>query len=153
MADTTKLKTIVEAFVRDELRKWYPGHTFVDKHLPLHKKRDGTFAYHKFDAVSEDTSIVANIKSSSWTTSAGKSPAGKVGGLFEDIYLLSLAEAKTKLLILTDKESYERFTKTSDGKLAEGVEIRLCVLPPKLQEWVRHIQQAASREMSGGKRS
>ena len=70
MADTTMLKTKVEPFICEELEKSYPGHAFAPKAIPLRKKRDGTCATHEFDAVSDDTTIVASIKSHSWKTSA-----------------------------------------------------------------------------------
>jgi len=146
MAKTTELRE-VELFVREELAKDYPGHTFLEKALPLHKKRDGTYAVHRFDAVSEDNTIVASIKSHSWLTSGGKSPGGKIGQIYQSLYFLSLVDAKTKLLILTDREAYEGFLVVSNGKVAEGVEIKLCPLPPELQLLVTKVQQKASQEM------
>lgn len=150
MAKTTLLKTEVESFIRKELEKRYSGSTFTEKGLPLYKKRDGTHAIHKFDAVSNDNTIVGSIKSHSWKTSGGKYPAGKVGALFQALYFLSLVDAKTKLLILTDREAYEGFLKVSDGKLAEGIEIKLYPMSPKLQLRVKKVQQKASKEMSRG---
>lgn len=147
MARTTELRD-VELFVRKELEKDYPGHTFTEKALPLRKKKGGTYAVHRFDAVSEDNSIVANIKSHSWLTSGGKRPAGKIGEIYESLYFLSLVEAKTKLLVLTDREAYEGFLQESDGKVAEDIEIKFCPLPPGLQLRVRRVQQKASQEMS-----
>ena len=146
MAKTTELRK-VEVFVRKELEKSYPGHTFLEKALPLRKKRDGTYAVHRFDAVSEDNTIVASIKSHSWLTSGGKSPGGKIGQIYQSLYFLSLVDAKTKLLILTDREAYEGFLVVSNGKVAEGVEIKLCPLPPELQLLVTKVQQKASQEM------
>ena len=147
MAKTTEIKTKVEPFVRKALEKSYPGHTFTEKALPLYKKSDGTYALHKFDAVSEDDSIVANIKSHSWKTSGGKQPSGKIGQLFQSLYFLSLVDAKTKLLILTDKEAYEGFLAISEGKVAEDVEIKFYPLSPELQLLVKKVQQKASEEM------
>jgi len=147
MAKTTELRE-VERFVRKELERDYPGHTFTEKALPLGKRRDGTYAVHKFDAVSEDNSIVASIKSHSWLTSGGRSPAGKIGQIYESLYFLSLVDAKTKLLVLTDRVTYEGFLVKSDGKISEDVEIKLYPLPPELQELVNKVRQKASQEMS-----
>ena len=147
MAKTTELRE-VELFIREELAKDYPGHTFTEKALPLRNKRDGTYAVHSFDAVSEDNTIVASIKSHSWRTSGGNQPSGKIGQIYQSLYLLSLVDAKTKLLILTDRETYEGFLAVSDGKVADDVEIKLCPLPPELQAMVKKVQQKASREMS-----
>ena len=147
MAKTTELRE-VERFVRKELERDYPGHTFTEKALPLGKRRDGTYAVHKFDAVSEDNSIVASIKSHSWLTSGGRSPAGKIGQIYESLYFLSLVDAKTKLLVLTDRATYEGFLVKSDGKIAEDVEIKLFPLPPALQESLNKVRQRASQEMA-----
>jgi hypothetical protein len=149
MAKTTELRE-VELFIRKELAKDYPGHTFTEKALPLRKKRDHTYAVHRFDAVSEDNTIVASIKSHSWLTSGGKSPAGKIGQIYQSLYLLSLIDAKTKLLILTDREAYEGFLIVSDGKVAEDIRIKLCQLSPELELDVRKVHQRASQEMSRG---
>jgi len=148
VAKTVELKTKVEPFIRKELEKSYPGRTFTPKTLALRKKRDGTYAVHEFDAVSEDNSVVASIKSHSWLTSGGKSPAGKIGQIYEALYFLTLVDAKTKLLILTDREAYEGFLRVSDGKIAEGMEIKFCPLSPELQLLVSKVHQKASQEMS-----
>jgi len=148
MAKTVELKTTVEDFIRLGLKKSYPGHSFKEKALPLGKKKDGTFAVHKFDAVSEDNSIVASIKSHSWLTSGGNLPSGKIGQIYQSLYYLSLVDAKIKLLILTNIKAYEGFLKLCDGKIAEDIEIRLFQLPPKLQLIVSKVQQTASEEMA-----
>jgi len=147
MAKTTELAE-VERFVRKELEKDYPGHTFTEKALPLRKKRNGTHAVHRFDAVSEDNTIVASVKSHSWLTSGGRSPAGKIGQIYESLYFLSLVNAKTKLLVLTDRATYEGFLVKSEGKIAGDVEIKLYPLPPELQGLVNKVRQKASQEMS-----
>lgn len=149
MAKTTELRE-VEVFVRKELERDYPGHGFTEKALPLRKKRDGTYAVHKFDAVSEDNSVVASIKSHSWLTSGGNLPSGKIGQIYESLYFLSLVDAKTKLLILTDREAYEGFLRVSEGKVAEGIEMKLCPLSQELQLLANKVHQKASQEMSPG---
>lgn len=147
MAKTTELRE-VELFVRKALEKDYLGHTFTEKTLPLRKKRDGKDAFHKFDAVSEDMTIIASIKSHSWLTSGGNLPVGKIGQIYQSLYFLSLVDAKTKLLILTDREAYEDFLTISDGKVAEGIETKFYPLSPELQLLVNKVHQKASQEMS-----
>lgn len=147
MVNTTELRE-VERFIRKELAKDYPGHTFTEKKLSLRKKRDGTYAVHKFDAVSEDNTIVASIKSHSWLTSGGNPPVGKIGQIYQSLHLLGLVDAKTKLLILTDREAYEGFLSVSDGKVAEDIEIKFYPLSLELQLSVKKVRQKASQEMS-----
>lgn len=150
MANTTELKTRIEPFVREELSKWYPGHIFNEKPLPLLKKNDGTYAVHNFDAVSEDNSIVASIKSHSWLTSGGNHPAGKVGKIYQSLYFLGMVQAKVKLLVLTDNETFQGFLKECEGKVAKDITIKLIQLSPDLQSLVRKIKELSSREMSKG---
>jgi len=147
MAKTIELRK-VELFIRNELGEHYPGHTFTEKALPLRKKRDGAYAFHKFDAVSEDNTIIDSIKSHSWLTSGGNLPSGKIGQIYQSLYFLSLVDAKTKLLILTDIEAYEGFLTVSDGKVAEDLEIKFYPLPPELQLIVTKVHRKASQEMS-----
>ncbi len=149
MAKTIELKE-VERFIRKELAKDYSRHTFTEKKLPLREKRDGTYAVHNFDAVSEDKTIVASIKSHSWLTSGGNLPSGKIAQIYQSLYFLSLVYAKTKLLILTDREAHEGFLRVSDGKVAEDIEIKFYPLSPELQLSVKKVHQKASQEMSRG---
>ena len=146
MAKTTELRE-VELFVREQLRKDYQGHTFTEKALRLRRKKDGSYSFHKFDAVSEDNTIVASIKCHSWLTSGGNLPAGKIGQIYQSLYLLSLVDAETKLLILTDRETYEGFLRVSDGKVAEGILIRFYPLSSELQRLLKNMHKKASQEM------
>lgn len=150
MAKTVELKTRVEPFIRKALGKSYSRHTFTEETLPLRKKRDGTCAFHRFDAVSEDKTIIASIKSHSWLTSGGKLPSGKIAQIYQSLYLLSLVDATTKLLILTDWETYEGFLAVSDGKVADDIQIKFHPLSPKLQQLVKKVRRKASQEMYHG---
>lgn len=148
MANTAKLRYLIEPYVRSELEKIYLGNIFTEKRLPLHKKKDGTYAYHNFDAVSDDNSIIASIKSHSWLTSGGNLPSGKIGQIYQSIYYLSLVTAEKKLMIFTDLETYERFSEFSNGKLGDGIEIKYIKLSEELQRIMIQIQNEASEEMS-----
>src|SRR3990172_11746299 len=98
MANTNYLKEI-ESWVRDNwLHKQFPGYQFDKRFLEL-----TTGGKHEFDAVSKDISIVASIKTHSWTTSGGKRPAGKIAQLYQELYFLNLVEAKKKCLVLTNE--------------------------------------------------
>ncbi|MEW6141640.1 MAG: hypothetical protein AB1597_00585 [Chloroflexota bacterium] len=147
MPNTSILKTPVEDFVRDELTKAYPRMTFTEKPVPIGVKRDGSIAKHKFDAVSSDGTVIASIKSHSWKTSGGKIPSGKIGEIYQSLYFLSLAKAKTKLLIFTNKDTRDGFERIADGKVPSDVKIKYLQLPPKLQLEVTKVIRLASDEM------
>ena len=153
MAKTTEFKTHIEPFVQKKLGKWFSGHVFEEKALQVGKRKDGTNAYHKFDAVSEDGTIIASIKSHSWKTSGDKRPAGKIGAIYQSLYFLSLVKADTKLLILTDEETYKGFLKDSDGKVTKDIRIKFCRLSPQLEKLAVNLHKRARQEIDGVKHS
>src|SRR5262245_46270944 len=134
MADTNKLKTIVEPYVREWLQAKF-GVPFTKEFLPL----AGCTGEHEFDAVSADRKIVAGIKSSSGKTSGKRNPSGKYESAFAEVYFLSLVQTDRKILVLTDAEFYRLFVAKSHGKLGAGVELMYCPLPAELECAVREI--------------
>ena len=141
MANTNYLKEI-QSWVRDNwLPKQFPGYQFDKRFLEL-----TTGGKHEFDAVSKDISIVASIKTHSWTTSGGKRPAGKIAQLYQELYFLSLVEVKKKYLILTNEDTYNNFQHESYGKMASGIETVFCQLPSDMRRKVLDIQKGASKE-------
>ena len=56
MADTTQIKTKIEPYIRDWLSNQFPGHHFHEKAVGLRRGKQ-----HRFDAVSEDGSVVAAV--------------------------------------------------------------------------------------------
>lgn len=115
MADTHKLKTHVEPFVRKWLEKKY-SQQFSREYLPL----VGGEGFHEFDGVSADRQIVAGIKSSSGRTSGGKNPSGKLASVYQELYFLSNVGTATRLLVLTDGEFFEFVCRKTWDKLAGG---------------------------------
>ncbi len=144
MANTNYLKNDVETWVRDYwLAGQFPKKRFTKKTLKLR-----TGGNHEFDAVSQDNSIIAGIKTNSGKTSGGNPPSGKYAVLFQELYFLSLVQALRKLLVLTNKDMYKAFQNNSSGKIAEGIEIVFCQLPQNIREKVASIQAEASGEQS-----
>ena len=73
---------------------------------------------HEFDLVSDDMSIVGEIKS-------GRKSTGNFLGALSDCLFLTKVKAKKKLLILTDKEFYAHFKVRSEGVISRDIEIIL----------------------------
>ena len=149
MADTRVLKRQVEPYVRRQLEQQF-GQSFEKESLPVGRRADGSQATHEFDAVSADGRIVAGIKSSSGKTRGGRRPSGKIASAYKELYFLSLAKAKRRILVLTDPEFYWILQNDTDGRLALGLELMLIPLPPELDKKVKEVQKEASHEMSGG---
>ena len=73
---------------------------------------------HEFDLVSDDMSIIGEIKS-------GRKSRGNFLGAMSDCLFLAKVRAKKKLLILTDKEFYAHFKVRSEGVISRDIEIML----------------------------
>src|SRR3989442_15926756 len=103
MANTRAYNRAEEWIRTVRLPKEY-GQGFRETKLALGMRRDGTLVKHKFDAVSEDGTIVAAIKAHSGLTAAGNFPGGKVKATYTDVLFLSLVRARKRILVLTDPE-------------------------------------------------
>ena len=97
MVDTTKIKTVIEPYVRDWLSKQFPGHVFKEKPIQLKTGESYTF-----DAVAEDASIVVAILSNRAKTKTGRENTGAVRkALLEICYLKAAPESVKKVMIRT----------------------------------------------------
>lgn len=143
MANTNYLKNEVENWVRNWLHEQFPGHTFTKRFLPL-----VSGGLHEFDAVSEDNNIIAGIKTNSYKTKSGKLPQGKFAGLYQELYFLSMVKGQEKFLILTNQDLFNDFLKRSEGKVADGIELRSCQLPSDILSIVDSVQKKASDEQA-----
>lgn len=142
MADSTYYKPHVEPYVRAELGRIH-GVRFESRILTL--TIGGT---HEFDAVAEDESIVASIKSPSGKTKRGKRPAAKYSTCLAELYFLSLIEAPKRMLVLTTPEWHAMFERHIEGRLAPGLSVELLKLSPELQNEVDRHRDVASDEVS-----
>lgn len=142
MANTSALRYRVEPWVREQLAQRF-GQTFSSQVLELVPR-----GRHEFDAVSEDRSVVVSIKTNSGLTSGGNFPNGKVNAVTAELYYLSLVEAPTRILLLTNPEFHTILLGHLKGAIAAGVEIELMPLPPDLQGVVDKAIAAASAEMT-----
>jgi hypothetical protein len=142
MANTSALRYKVEPWVRTQLHERY-RQPFSSQVLDLVPG-----GRHEFDAVSADRSIVVSIKTNSGLTSGGNFPNGKVNAVTAELYYLTLVEAQTKVLLLTNPEFHEILLRHLKGAIALGVDIVLMELPAELQTEVDVVIAEASREMT-----
>ena len=109
MADT-RVQLEVEDWVR---KHWIPaeyGKKFRRERLTL--RSGGKF---DFDAVCIDDEIVASISTSSSQTSGGKACAGKLMKLRSDMLFLLMAEAKRRIVVLTEQDMFDKCLAERDG--------------------------------------
>lgn len=146
MADTRYLKSIVEDHVRAWLNEKF-DQPFTSKFLPLIGVQ-GTARTHEFDAVSQDGLIVCSIKTASWKTATGKRGDGKVGGAYREVYFLDHVPAHQKYLILTDPAFFDCFWRETQGRLAAGVGLIHCPLPPEICNEIATIRLKSRVELN-----
>jgi len=142
MANTSYYKTHVEPFVRGELQRLHARH-FSSEVIRL-----PTGGTHEFDAVADDRSIIASIKSLSGKTASGKMPAGKYASCLAELYFLMLTDAPRRMLVLTTPSLHTMFAKYMQGRLHPDLEIELIVVPPEIQAEIDRIRDIASGEVS-----
>ncbi len=144
MADT-RIQLEVEDWVR---RNWMPlefGTKFSREQLRL---RSG--GVYSFDAVSEDTSLVATISTSGAKTSGGKHAVGKILKLRSDMLFLTMVEAKRRLIILTERDMYDYCEKeAAGGRVPPEIEFVCAIIPDDLRSRLVAARLTASRESLG----
>jgi hypothetical protein len=97
------------------------GVDFNQKDLPFVKRIDGKVATHKFDLVSPDKQIVAEVK-----THSGNVPSAKILDTYVACEILQRVPAKTKVLIFSDLSYYKSFLNNSQGRIPRQIEI-VCI--------------------------
>jgi hypothetical protein len=104
--------------------------------------------YFEFDAVSDDQTIVGNISTATATTHLGKVAAGKKSKIRADCLMLSLVDAPTKLLLLTEScmaDLCER--EQAEGRLPLDISIQHVELRSDLAQELRVAREVASQEV------
>ncbi len=143
MADT-RAQLQVEEWIRQE---WMPvefGQVFRAQRFRL-----TSGGFFDFDAVSSDGSVVASISTSGAVTASGKNGVGKLQKIRSDVLFLTLAEADRRIIILTERDMYDRCMQESlAGRLPKCVEFCLVEVPEHLIAALKQSRAQASREVS-----
>ena len=142
MADTTKIKTVIEPYVRNWLSKQFPGHVFKEK--PIQLTTGGSYS---FDAVAEDTSIAAAILSNRAKTRTGRENTGGVRKALSEVgYLKAAPERMKKVMVFTDDDFYQLIRRRASRLGTGAIQMMVCKLPPHLEAALREILDKASHE-------
>ena len=143
MADT-RVQVEIENWVRCE---WLPqkfNRIFRSERMRL--TPGGVF---KFDAVSEDDAIVANISTSSSLTARGKRASAKLQKLRSDMLFLLMTQAEKRLIVLTEKDMYELCIREKlSGRIPMEIEFLHAELPADLTTSLRAAKLVASKEVT-----
>jgi len=142
VANTTKIKTVIDPYVRDWLSNRFPGHTFQEQLVPLTSGHS-----HKFDAVAEDRSIVGAILSSRPMTKGGKENTGGRRKALEDVALLKLLPYSVKkIMVFTDAGFRDLIHRRAARLGIESIDMMACELPMYLAQLRNEILDKASNE-------
>ena len=143
MADTTFIKREIEPYVREWLSKELVGHKFEERPLLVAP----TGGMYKFDAVSEDETIVGNILSNRPFTRTGRENTGGVRKALIDFQLLSLLPQSIQpILLFTDKGFCALVRKRTKRFGQERIRMMVCPLPDYLQAGLTKMLNKASQE-------
>lgn len=142
MTDTRSLSR-VEEYVRGQLELRY-GQPFHSEDLALvHGGR------HEFDAVSEDRTIVGQIKSHKGTTAGGRANIGGLHAAAEELFWLGQVAAGKRLLVVTDSDFRSRLTSKVGASLPPGFEIEFVKLDQEHRRIVENVNLKSSQEQRG----
>ncbi len=139
MADT-RVQLEVEDWVR---REWMP--TKFGMQFSREQVRLSSGGVCDFDAVSADGKIVAAISTSGALTANSKYAVGKMLKIRSDMYFLLLAQAERRLVVLTERNMYERCVKeVSGGPVPSSTEFIHAAIPDELDARLRASRSVAS---------
>ena len=142
MADTTKIKIVIEPYVRSWLSNQFTGHAFEKKRVRL-----ASGGSHKFAAVAEDGSIVAAILCNRARTRTQRENTGGVRKALTDLsYLQELSEDVKKAMVFTDDSFCNLMRRRASRLVTEPVQMMVCALPPRLETLLGEILDKASHE-------
>ena len=120
----------------------YPGHEFKETSVTLKWGR-----VHKFDAVSEDGSIVAEILSNGAKTRGGKENTGGVRKAEGDLLRFhGINDQTIKIMVFTDADFLELINRRTAGLGIERLERVHCKLPAKLESLLQETRKNSSNE-------
>jgi hypothetical protein len=142
MANTTKIKSVIEPYVRSWLSKQFPGHVFEEKPIRLM-----TGESYRFDAVAEDASVVAAILSNRARTRTGRENTGGVRKALTEIgYLKETSERVRKVMVFTNDDFCQLIQRRASRLGTETIQMMVCKLPPHLEAELGEILDRASYE-------
>jgi len=141
MADT-RCQSECEVWVRGWLSKKF-GQGFTEKNIGL--TTGGRF---KFDAVSDDGTVLVSISTSRSLMSSGKRGVGKMMKLRGDMLFLALSPKARKIMLFTEPCMYEAcLREKAKGRTPLDIEFQHVALPEDLAAKLASSRECSSREV------
>ena len=142
MSDT-RCQTECERWVRDN---WLPaqfGMPFEERTMPL--SSGGVF---KFDAVSEDGSVIASISTSKAAMSSGKRGVGKLMKIRSDMFFHVMAGSGQHVLVFTEDCMLTQLVAERErGRVPQHLQLLKADLPPELATRLHAARTQSSSEV------
>ncbi len=147
MADTSAQRS-VEKWIREHYLSGEFHQSFQERQVPL--KWGGSF---KFDAVSDDGRIAANISTSKAIMRGKKKGQGKFHKILADtLYLLNADGLERRILLFTEQDMYDEFFRRRQiGRFPQEPQIGLILvgdIPRELRSGLENSRKAASLEIT-----
>ncbi len=148
MADTTKLKKIIEPWFRDEyLPQHYASSLITQEKVSL--AWGGEF---EFDAVVRQNGKITAVyllSSSEYKTKQGKGGAGKFHKIKSDILMMLGMNCQTKVMAFLGETMFDEFNRQQHaGRLPPEIKSELIVPPREIQQIISAIRNEASSEVT-----
>lgn len=142
MANTSRLREVTDYVIEDLSKKFELD--LAKRKVPVGRNN----ILKEFSAVSADRNTVIYICHHSGRTSGGKTPVGKINGLFSKCFLLEKTSASKRFIYFTNEEFYNIFKEKSNG-LLENIELRWYAnLTTELKLVLEEVYSASSKEMT-----
>lgn len=142
MADTSRIKTEIEPFVREWLSKRCGGLLLSERSVSL--PSGGTYS---FDAVSNDGLFVAAILCNRPKTRTGRENTGGVRKALAEIeHLKQLSKEVKKMMVFTDLEFCDLIQRRAKRFGTAGIEMLVCTLSPEKEKVLQQVLDQASYE-------
>ena len=147
MADTNKIKTEIEPFIRGWLKTRVGETTLEERSVAF-----PTGGSYKFDAVSRDGRFIGAILCNRARTRNGNENTGGVRKAIGEIEHLKLVgEQAKKYMVFTDQDFLELIRRRAARFGVGNIEFVYCPLPPFLRRSLDSILDASSNEQFGQK--
>ena len=142
MSDTTYIRKVIEPYVREWLERELRVEGLEEKNVDL--VSGGQF---RFDAVSSDGLVVANILSNRARTATGNENTGGVRKALNDLRFLGMAHKDARrIMVFTDASFCKLIQKKGARMGIESIEFFICKLPRQLRRKLDDTLDAASQE-------
>jgi len=143
---------MADSRIQLEIEKWVRTYWLPEKYAQEFTPRSLTLSpggKFDFDAVSSDGSIVGNISTSSALTARNKPGVAKMQKLRADMLFLLMVEAKTRLIILTERDMYDRCLREKEaGRIPQEIKFIHVEIPDDLKRRLTESKLIASQEVT-----